>query len=75
VGGWLGFGGGEVRGCGRGRGCGSGREDVGESASFGYYSTFYVGNGVRMHIRMNIRMLIRIPRRLVISAPAEAAWR
>jgi len=34
-----------------------------------------VGNGVRMHIRMNIRMLIRIPRRLVISAPAEAAWR
>jgi len=73
VGGWLGFGGGEVRGCGRGcgrgrgRGCGSGREDVGESASFGYYSTFYVGNGVRMHIR--------IPRRLVISAPAEAAWR
>jgi hypothetical protein len=36
---------------------------------------YSVGNGVRMHIRMNIRMLIRIPRRLVISAPAEAAWR
>lgn len=33
--GWLGFGGGEVRGCGRGRGRGRGREDVGESASFG----------------------------------------
>lgn len=33
--GWLGFGGGEVRGFGRGRGRGRGREDVGESASFG----------------------------------------
>ncbi len=39
------------------------------------YADTFVGNGVRMHIRMNIRMLIRIPRRLVISAPAEAAWR
>jgi len=42
---------------------------------FGLGGLLFVGNGVRMHIRMNIRMLIRIPRRLVISAPAEAAWR